>query len=58
VSESNKTPLMIVLIVVIVVAVGFVIYQMRGPAELSKSQQEGIARTQQGPPGAFTPAPR
>jgi hypothetical protein len=58
VSESNKTPLMIVLIVVIVLAVGFVIYQMRGSTGLSQSRQEGIARTQPGPPGSFTPAPR
>lgn len=49
---------MILLIVVILAAVGFVVYQMRGPAQLSTSRQEGIARTQQGAPGTFTPAPR
>jgi hypothetical protein len=58
VAESNKTPLMIVLIVVILLAVGFVIYQMRGSGAPSQSEQESIARTQPGGPGTFTPAPR
>jgi hypothetical protein len=58
VSESNRTPLIVLLIVVILAAVGFVVYQMQGAAQLSTSRQEGIARTQQGGPGSFTPAPR
>lgn len=56
--ESNKTPLLVALIVVIVAAVGFLVYQAKGRAGLSESQQKAISATQQGPPGTFIPAPR
>ena len=51
-------PVVVGLIVLIVAAVGFLIYQARGRAGLSESQQRAIKATQQGPPGSFTPAPR
>jgi hypothetical protein len=56
--EGNKAPLVVVLIVLIVAAVGFLIYQAKGQAGLSDRQQKAISATQQGPPGTFTPAPR
>ena len=56
--EANKVPVVVGLIVLIVAAVGFLIYQARGRAGLSESQQRAIKATQQGPPGSFTPAPR
>jgi hypothetical protein len=56
--EGNKTPQLVLLIVLIVAAVGFLIYQAKGRSGLSESQQRAISATQQGPPGTFTPAPR
>jgi hypothetical protein len=47
------------LIVLIVVAVGAILYQARGPSRAAEaSRQEAIKATMQGPPGTFTPAPR
>jgi hypothetical protein len=56
--ESNRTPLIIGLVILITAVVGFLIYQAKGQASLSESQQKLIQATQQGPPGTFTPAPR
>ena len=56
--QGSKTPMVVGLIVLIVAAAGIIIYQMRGPAGQSQSQQQGIAARQPGGPGTFTPAPR
>ena len=55
---GNKVPVVVGLIVLIVAAVGFLIYQAKGRDGLSESRQRAIQATQQGPPGSFTPAPR
>ena len=51
-------PLLVGLIVLIVAAIGFIVYQAKGRNELSEGQKNAIKATQQGPPGSFTPAPR
>jgi hypothetical protein len=56
--EGQKTPLIVGLILLILVAVGIFIYQLRGSSTLSQDRQEGIAARQPGAPGSFTPAPR
>jgi hypothetical protein len=56
--QGNKTLQLAGLIVLIIVAVGFIIYQMRGGprAAIDQSRQEAI-KAQNSTPG-FTPAPR
>jgi hypothetical protein len=56
--DGNKTPLLVGLVVLIVAAVGLIIYQARGRNNLSEAQRNAIGARQQGPPGSFTPAPR
>jgi hypothetical protein len=56
--ETSRTPLIIVLVVLIAAAVGFLIGRVKGQAGRSQSQQRAIQASQQGPPGTFTPAPR
>jgi hypothetical protein len=56
--EGQRTPLIIGLILLILVAVGAFIYQLRGSSTLSPDRNAGIAAKQPGPPGSFTPAPR
>jgi len=56
--EGQKTPLIVGLILLILVAIGIFIYQLRGSATISPDRNEGIAAKQPGPPGSFTPAPR
>ena len=56
--EGNRIPLLVGLVVLIIAAVGLIIYQAKGRNELSESQKSAIGSRQQGPPGSFMPAPR
>jgi hypothetical protein len=56
--ESNKTPLLVGLIVLIVAVVSLILYQAKGRSDLNERQRDAIGARQQGPPGSFTPAPR
>jgi hypothetical protein len=56
---GNKTLVLVGLIVLIVVAVGAILYQAGGPGRTADaSRQDAIKLRSQGPPGTFTPAPR